>query len=134
MTDQVALLIPILGIVFGIGGPMLAVIYGILYSHKTKVARYDTLKRVLEGNLTQEQVEVAIQSLSGAQSPPVNPRKKSLSTGIILLCLATGILLGSLLVNVFRGFAFASLVLGFLGIGNILIALFVQKDDGGDHK
>ena len=134
MTEPVALLIPVLGIVIGVGGPMLVIIYAILYSHKTKVARYETLKRVLEGNLAPEQVEVAMQSLSGAQSPPVNPRKKSLSTGIILLCLALGILVGSLLVDVFRGFAFASLVLGFLGIGNILIALFVQKDDGGDNR
>ncbi len=133
--DDLALMIPIFGIVLGVGGPVLAIILATYYSHRTKVAKYETVKRALEGNLSPEQVDKLVQSLGSTESTvPVNPRKKSLSSGIILLSIAIAFVLGALVMGQVRGFILAALILGFIGIANIVIALFVQKDDGGDHK
>lgn len=131
MSDDV-LLVPILGIVFGVGAPMLAVILATYYSHRSKVARYETLKKALEGNLSPEQVDQLVKSLgSTPPSAPVNPRKKSLTNGIILLSIAFAILIGSMVMGYTKGFILGALVLGFLGMANLIIAFFVQKDDGG---
>lgn len=134
MTGELALLVPILGIVLGVGGPMVAIILASYYAHRTKVARYETVKQLLNGNLTPDQLEQVVQSLGKPETPPQNPRKKSMIHGIILLCLALGLLTGALLTGLIRGFALASLVLGFLGIGNLLIALFVHRNDGGEIR
>lgn len=129
------LLIPILGIVFGVGAPMLAVILAIYYAHRSKVAKYETVKKALEGNLSPEQVDQIVRSLGTTPaSAPVNPRKKSLTNGIILLSIAIAIFIGSMVMGYTRGFILGALVLGFLGIANLLIAFFVQKDDGGDPR
>lgn len=133
--DGNVLLVPILGIIFGVGAPMLAVILAIYYAHRSKVARYETVKKALEGNLTPEQVDQLVKSLGGTPaSAPVNPRKKSLTNGIILLSISIAIVIGSMVMSYPRGFILGALVLGFLGIANLLIAFFVQKDDGGDTR
>lgn len=132
--DSLAMLIPILGILLGVGGPMLAIIFGTYYSHKTKVAKYETLKSALEGNLSPEQVDLVVQSLGRPETAPVNPRKKSLVNGILLLSIALAVALGAMVIGHIKGFVFAALVLGFIGIANIVIALFVQKEDGGDSR
>lgn len=129
------LLVPILGIVFGVGAPMLAVILATYYAHRSKVARYETVKKALEGNLSPEQVDQLVKSLGSTPAPaPVNPRRKSLTNGIILLSISIAIVIGSMVMGYTKGFILGALVLGFLGIANLLIAFFVQKDDGGDPR
>ncbi|MFO7627897.1 MAG: DUF6249 domain-containing protein [Candidatus Fermentibacteraceae bacterium] len=128
------MLIPILGIVFGVGAPMLAVILATYYAHRSKVAKYDTVKKALEGNLSPEQVDQLVKSLGSTPPAPVNPRKKSLTNGIILLSIAIAIFLGSMVMGYTKGFILGALVLGFLGMANLMIAFFVQKDDGGDSR
>ncbi len=129
------LLVPILGIVFGVGAPMLAVILATYYAHRSKVAKYETVKKALEGNLSPEQVDQLVKSLGSTTAPaPVNPRKKGLTNGIILLSISLAIFAGSMVMGYTKGFILAALVLGFLGIANLIIAFFVQKDDGGDRR
>lgn len=128
-------MVPILGIVFGVGAPMLAVILATYYAHRSKVARYETVKKALEGNLSPEQVDQLVKSLGSTPAPaPVNPRRKSLTNGIILLSISIAIVIGSMVMGYTKGFILGALVLGFLGIANLLIAFFVQKDDGGDPR
>lgn len=133
--DGNVMLVPILGIVFGVGAPMLAVILATYYAHRSKVAKYETVKKALEGNLSPEQVDQLVKSLGSTPAPaPVNPRRKSLTNGIVLLSIAIAIFLGSMVMGYTKGFILAALVLGFLGMANLIIAFFVQKDDGGDSR
>ena len=73
--DDLALMIPIFGIVLGVGGPVLAIILATYYSHRTKVAKYETVKRALEGNLTPEQVDKLVQSLGSSESTVCSCRR-----------------------------------------------------------
>jgi hypothetical protein len=133
--DGNVMLVPILGIVFGVGGPMLVIILATYYAHRSKVAKYETVKKALEGNLSPEQVDHLVKSLGSSPAPaPVNPRKKSLTNGIILLSISLAIVIGSMVMGYTKGFILGALVLGFLGIANLIIAFFVQKDDGGDPR
>jgi hypothetical protein len=135
--DNAALLIPIFGIVLGVGGPVLAIILATYYSHRTKVAKYEALKSAISGNLPAEQMERIIQSLSPDEtggSVPERPRRKNITTGITLVSLALALILAALVVGHIEGFAVAALVIGFIGIAKLLVAFLVQKDDGGDKR
>lgn len=137
MDDNLALMIPIFGIVLGVGGPVLAIILATYYSHRTKVVKYEALKSALSGNLPPDQMERIIQSLSqneGDQSVPERPRRKNISSGITLLSIAVALVLAALVVGHIEGFALSALVLGFIGIAKLLVAFIVQKDDGGEKR
>lgn len=128
------IVVPVVAIIVGIGGPVLAVVLATYYSHRTRVARYEAVKHALDGNLTPEQVDRMVQVLGRPEESRVGSRRKRLSSGIVLLCLAIAFGLAYLIAGTGKAILFPALVVGFIGIANIAIAILVQKDPGGDSE
>jgi len=117
-----AILVPIVGIVVSIGGPIALVIVILANKHREELARYETIRRAVESGRPTAEVEQMLRA-SGANPPSPN---RSLRTGIILFGIGIG--LGLIAVLVGEPDAFAGM--GFLcalGAAFIVIWLFVDR-------
>ncbi|MCX7834419.1 MAG: DUF6249 domain-containing protein [Ignavibacteria bacterium] len=111
-------IIPIMGIIFGLGLPALIVYWSIYTRHRERM-------RLIEKGLTADEVKNFFKE-EKAQNP-----YRGLKFGIILLFLGAGIILANLMYDVFElsdGYTGGFLIL-FLGLGFLTYYLIIKNKE-----
>jgi uncharacterized membrane protein YfcA len=122
-ASELALLVPIVAIVLGIGVAFWAIYWG----HQTKKLEYEERRAMIEKGITPPPIPTE------AQAPPKTP-EQSFRSGIILLFLGVGLGIGYFILrNSFDDgpppwtVGTAAAIVGALGVAN-LVYYFLRKD------
>ena len=117
--------VPLLGIVFSIGGPIILVIFIVWFSYRDKRNRYRLLEKAIENNMDSEQV---LKLLESKKAVKADSQKSSVRQGLICLFAGWGCFIAYYVFHTSYILGVGGLIATLVGIG-MLIAYFLERRD-----